>query len=197
MSKIGPPRLHATLDAIDRANAADPGRVHFAGEPRPLALVEGERAHAWITHLLPEPAEPLQIAARGHHIRRWTVPRETYPRSREGYHEWRTYLYSFHAGEVGGIMRNAGYSEDEIEHTSRILHKRGIKSDPDVQAFEDAVSLTFIELRLAEFASTVSDEQLLRALRRTWAKMSAAGHAAAASIAVDDPTARVLAALRT
>ena len=62
------------------------------------------------------------------------------------------------------------------------MSKRGIKTNPDVQSYEDAVSLAFLELRLAAFAPSVDDDQLMNALRRTWRKMSDAGHAAALSL---------------
>lgn len=195
MSKIPDRRLPSSIAAIDEANRADPTRLSYHGELHPTALIEGQRAYAWAETLRPGAGDPLLIAARGHHLRRWTVPREGYPRTREGYHAWRTYLYSFHADEVAAIMRANGYGDTDIERASRMLHKQGIKTDPDVQAYEDAVSLAFIELRLGTFAPTVSDEQLVRALKRTWLKMSAEGRAAAATITTDEVAARALVAL--
>lgn len=195
MSQIQDPRLPASIAAIDEANRADPTRLSYGGQLHPTALIEGQRAHAWVEALRPDAPDALIIASRGHHLRRWIVPRERYPRTREGYHAWRTYLYSFHAEEVGEIMRANGYANNDIEQASRILHKRGIKSDADVQSYEDAVSLAFIEIRLGEFAPTVSEEQLVRALKRTWLKMSPAGRAAAGTITTSETAARALAAL--
>lgn len=195
MSQIPDSPLAASLKAIDAANRADPSRARFAGALHPTALIEGLRAYHWVEQLRPGAPQPLLIAARGHHIKRWTVPRDSYARGREGYLAWRTYLYSFHAAEVARIMHTSGYAEGAVEHASRILHKRGIKTDADVQCYEDAVSLAFIELRLGDFAPTVSEEQLVRALKRTLAKMSAAGRDSAGALDVDAATARALAAL--
>jgi hypothetical protein len=47
------------------------------------------------------------------------------------------------------------------------MTKRGIEINADVQSFEDAVSLAFLEVRLAEFAPSVDDQQRMTALRHT------------------------------
>ncbi|HET7737300.1 MAG TPA: DUF4202 domain-containing protein [Tepidiformaceae bacterium] len=189
------PRLENCEAAIDLANRDDPTRVVFEGAEQPTALIEGIRAAAWVRELLPGASEPLLLGARAHHLRRWLVPRDSYPRTREGYHAWRSGLYDFHAEELGKLMRTAGYTDDEVARSARILRKQGIKSDPEVQAHEDAVSLAFIELRLAAFAPTVNDEQLVRALKRTLLKMSAEGRAAVGQLAVNGETAAILSRL--
>lgn len=175
-------RLAEVLESIDRANAGDPLRVTFEGMESPAALVEGCRAHRWVQHLRPDAPDPLLIAARGHHLRRWEIPRESYPRTRESYLAWRTRLYDFHAEAVAEVMQRAGYPEETIAHAKRLLRKQGIKVDADAQTHEDAVSLAFLEVRLGPFTESVTNEQLTRALRRTWRKMSAAGHEAALTL---------------
>ncbi|MFN0073497.1 MAG: DUF4202 domain-containing protein [Chloroflexota bacterium] len=187
-------RFNGCVQAIDAANRADPVLREFEGATYPQSLLEGERAQAWIERLLPDASETLRLAARAHHVRRWEVPRSSYPRTREGYHAWRTYLYGFHAEVLAGFMETAGYPPTEVDRARTILSKRVIKSDPDAQTHEDAVSLAFLEVRLAEFAPTITDEQLLRALRRTWAKMSPAGRAAAQSLALNPQAQAALAA---
>ena len=170
---------------IDAANANDPAKLDFEGASYPLALIEGQRAHAWLEQLRQDAPAPLRLAARAHHLRRWEIPRDGYPRTRAGYLAWRTRLYDFHADALSQIMRGAGYTASEAARASAIMHKKQLRTDPDVQAYEDAVSLAFLEIRAADFASTVNREQLLRALSRTWAKMSAAGHMAALSLDLD------------
>ena len=175
-------RLTAVIDAIDRANNEDPSSLDFAGASHPLALIEGARAQVWVETLRPDASDPLRLAARAHHIRRWEHPRDRFPRTRAGYREWREGLYEFHGGALGELMRAAGYPEDDVQAAAAVMRKRGIKADPDVQSYEDAVSLAFLELRLVDFAPSVNDDQLMNALRRTWRKMSDAGHAAALSL---------------
>ena len=175
-------RLSAVTEAIDAANRADPATLRFEGEDHPRAWLEGRRARHWIDRLRPDAADPLRLAANAHHLRRWEVPRESYPRTRPGYLDWRSGLYEFHGGALGELMRAAGYPDDEIAEAARIMVKRAIKTDADVQSYEDAVSLAFLETRLMDFAPSVSDDQLMRALRRTWRKMSDAGHDAALTL---------------
>lgn len=177
-------RLTATIELIDEANLGDPVRVRFEGEERPAALVEGRRAYWWADVLRRPAPEPLLVAARGHHLRRWEIPRERYPRTREGYLAWRTALYAFHAEAVAEIMLSSGYTAEEIARAGRLLGKQRIKVDADAQSYEDAVSLAFLEVRLGPFSETVTEEQLMRALRRTWRKMSEAGRAAALSLSL-------------
>ncbi|TAK79521.1 MAG: DUF4202 domain-containing protein [Dehalococcoidia bacterium] len=180
------PRLQRVLAEIDAANAHDPSRATFAGAAQPRALIEGQRAHAWVLQIQPEASEALQIAARAHHLRRWEVERSSYPRTREGYLAWRTYLYDFHGRAAGELMQAAGYPEETQRRVAELLQKRAVKRDPEAQTHEDAVSLAFLELRLSAFLEGVTEEQATRALRRTWTKMSPAGREAALSLGLDE-----------
>ena len=178
-------RLEAALADIDRANAGDPSRMIRDATERPVALVEGQCAHRWVLALRPDAPEVLQIVARAHHLRRWEIPRDSYPRTRDGYLAWRTSLYDFHAGAVAEVMARAGYAADAIARAGQLMHKQGIKVDADAQSYEDAVGLAFIEVRLPSFIEVVNEDQLMRALRRTWRKMSAAGRDAALTADLD------------
>ena len=82
-------RLRAALDSIDAANSRDPKRVAFEGADHPAEAVYGWRMARVLTQLYPEASEPLQIAARGQHIERWTHPRGAFPEGRESYLRWR------------------------------------------------------------------------------------------------------------
>lgn len=184
--------LVRALELIDQQNEADPSYLEFEGTLSHTALIEGVRAHDWVRRLRDDAPEPLLIAARGHHLRRWEIPRERYPRTRKGYLDWRNRLYSFHTDAVAEVMKQSGYGEDAIERAGRLLQKREIKADVDAQVYEDALSLTFLELRLAAFMDTVTEDQLKRALNRTWQKMSDAGHVAARSLKLKPRPAEVL-----
>lgn len=177
-------QLTAALAAVDAANEGDPNVVEVAGAPTPLALAEGRAAFEWVKRLRAESDAPdaLLVAARGHHIRRWESPREDYPRDRAGYQAWRTRLYEVHAEHLTGIMRAAGYGEPDVEAMTRFVHKRGIKTDADAQTYEDAVALAFLEIQFAPFAARTPRATVVRALQRTWRKMSDAGHEAALTL---------------
>ena len=161
-------RLQTAFDAIDQANAADPNQT--AGQPD--ALLYGQRMTAEQHALYPDASEPLQIACRGQHIERWTLPRDAYPMDRPGYLAWRTEQGRRHAARVAGIMRDAGYDDDAIAQAERMLTKQGIKRDPDVQAMEDVVCFTFIRWYLGPFAEGRDAQELQRIVEKTARKMS-------------------------
>lgn len=185
-------RLASALELIDHENQRDPSRVLFENIQHPTAYIEGLRAHHWAQQLRDDAPEPLLIAARGHHLRRWEVPRSFYPKTREGYLAWRNRLYDFHAEVVGSLTQKVGYTEDEVAEVRRLLRKEAIKVDADAQTYEDAVSLAFLEVRLRTFMESVPEEQLKRALRRTWHKMSRSGQSAALQLNLEPLAAEVL-----
>jgi len=177
-------RLAAALAAVDAANEGDPNVIDVAGTSTPLALAEGRAAFNWVQRLRANEAAPdaLLIAARGHHLRRWEHPRDEFPRNRAGYQGWRTRLYEVHAAHLEAIMRVVGYADADIASMTSIVHKHGIKSDPDAQTYEDAVALAFLELQAAPFAARTPRATMVRALQRTWRKMSDAGQEAALTL---------------
>ncbi len=85
------------------------------GVERPAELVYGERMSAALARLYPEASEALKLAIRAQHIRRWTVPRSSYPMDRLGYLRWRKDLQRKHAEWTGAIMAECGYSAEEIK----------------------------------------------------------------------------------
>ena len=187
----GPDRLAAALAAIDGVNAADPNAP--AGEP--LALVEGRTAHEWTIRLDPSAPEPVQLAARAHHLRRWALPRDTYPAGRNGYLRWRRDQQRRHAEELSALLADTGCDEDTTERAATIVTKRGLGSDPDVQLFEDAVALTFLETQLVSVRTKLDDDaKLVDVLAKTLRKMSSRGRAAAAGIDLDPQLAELVAA---
>jgi hypothetical protein len=128
-----------------------------------------------IGRFAPDASEAAQLAVRAQHIRRWTVPRNTYPMTKEGYHAWRTGLYAFHADAAGELMRQAGYDDAMIERVKKAVSKRGIKVNPESQLLEDVANLVFIEHYLQAFAQSkpeYDEAKWLEIIRRTWGKMS-------------------------
>ena len=168
-------RLQAALDAIDAANAADPKLIEVRGESRPKELAHAELASEWIRKLDPEASEPLLLATRAHHIRRWEVPRGDFPDGKAGYHRWRRELQKRHAEHVGRILLQQGYDEATIARVQAIVRKQGLGTDPEVQVFEDALCLVFIETQFRELGERLGDEKLVDVTRKTIAKMSDAG----------------------
>jgi hypothetical protein len=186
-------RLEIVLGWIDAANGSDPNVEILQGVGQPRALLYGKRMSAWLERVYPESSEPLKIAARGQHIRRWEVPRQSYPATRAGYLKWRTYLYGFHADCVAALMQEAGYDSSAIDRVKSLLQKRGIKTDPEAQSLEDVICLVFLENYFAEFAATQNGEKLLNIVRKTWGKMSEKGHGLALELPFTQPVQELLA----
>jgi len=141
----------------------------------------------WIDVIDPAASIPLRLAARCAHIRRWTVPRSSYPEGRSGYKRWRSDLARFHAEEAGKILESAGFDAETIEQVQGILQKRRMKQDPDVQAFEDGLCLVFLENELEEFAGKHDEAKIIDIIQKTWEKMSEHGHAIALELAKSLP----------
>lgn len=175
-------RLATAFAAIDVANAEDASRVDVGGDGRPAELVYGERMSQVLGDLYPEASEALQLAARAQHIRRWTVPRETYPMDRTGYLRWRSDLKRRHADMAGEIMRAVGYDAAEIARVGSLIRKERLKQDAESQALEDVACIVFLKHYIDEFVAKHDDAKLISILRKTWAKMSPVGHQAALAL---------------
>lgn len=166
--------------AIDAANAADP-RNH---DSEPLALAQGRRAEEWVVRLDPEASDALRLAARAHHLRRWALPRSDYPEGRAGYLRWRRAQRERHARDLAAILDEARVDGSVAARATQIVTKRGLGSDPEVQTFEDAVSLTFLETELRPVLDRLDDDtKAADIVAKTLAKMSAAGREQAAQVA--------------
>ena len=98
---------------------------------------------------------------------------------RNGYRQWRKRLADFHAQEAGRILEKVGYSGETVERVEQFLRKFRLKRDPEVQLFEDAICLVFLENELTTFSQKHDQAKLVSILRKTWKKMSPAGHQAA------------------
>lgn len=179
-------RFQLAIAEFDRNNAEDPNQVVVDGERRAREVVDAERLAAWVERLEPNASEALRLAARCQHLRRWEVPRSSYPAGRLGYLEWRKALAKLHAAHAAAILFRLGYEQELIDRVRAINLKQGLKIDPDVQTMEDALCLAFLEHEALEFAATRTEEQVVEILRRTWRKMSDRGHAAALGLPMPD-----------
>jgi hypothetical protein len=168
-------RFAAALAAIDAANADDPHVITVDGVERPKELAHAELMTRWVRALDPQCSEEQIMAARAHHLRRWAIPRHSYPDGRSGYLKWRTALKRQHADDVGAILRDAGYDDESVARVQSIVTKRGLGRDHAVQVHEDALCLVFLETQLDELASKMGDDKTVDILQKTAEKMSPAG----------------------
>ena len=173
-------RFNQAIALFDAANGEDPNQE----QGRPKELLYAERMTEMLQRFRPDASEAVQLAVRAQHIRRWTVPRSSYPMTKEGYYAWRTGLYKIHADTAGELMRQAGYDDAMIEQVKKAVGKRALKVNPDTQLLEDTADLVFIEHYMLAFAAGKPDydeEKWLEIIRKTWKKMSDAAHAFALS----------------
>ena len=145
----------------------------------PKELIYGERMSVRLAGFAPDAPETVKLAARAQHIRRWEVPRDSYPEGRAGYLKWRTDLYKRHGDIAGEIMGDVGYDADTIDRVQTLLRKRGLKTDPDVQLMEDVICLVFLEHYFHDFAQKHTEEKLIPIVQKTWKKMTDKAHEAA------------------
>ena len=167
-----PGRLEQVLTRIDQLNAQDPNQELVEGVARPHELAYAERLTHWVLRLAPDASEPLRIAARGQHVQRWTIPRSRYEMTRRGYLRWRETLKTFHADTVAGLMREAGYPDEEMDRVRRLIMKKDLGRDPETQALEDALCLVFLETQFADLRHKTAPEKMREVLQKTWKKMS-------------------------
>lgn len=177
------PRFEAALTGIDAANAQDPNMAFVRGETGPKELLHGRLVSGWVQTLRPDASEALLLAARAHHIRRWTLPRTSYAPGRRPYLQWRARLHEIHAKEAAAILRSCGYDAETTARVQAIVRKQRLRTDPEVQALEDALALAFLETQLDETIEKVADDQkIVDILQKTWVKMTPAGQQAALSL---------------
>lgn len=192
---VGDKRFTTAIERIDAANAEDPTEVVVRGERGPKELLHARLVSDWVQRLTADPSEELLLAARGHHFRRWTLPRSSHPTGRAGYLRWRTTLLEQQASELAVLLHDAGYDDATIERVREIVRKRRL-SDPETQTLEDALCLVFLETQLTDVAARLDEEKLVTVLAKTQRKMSDAGRAAIDALPLD-PAARALLARAT
>lgn len=174
-----PERLARAIAAIDRRNSDDPVQISVRGEQRPKELAHAELVSEWVARLRPDASEALKLAARAHHLRRWTLPRSDFPAGRSGYLRWRREQAVRQGDEVAALLATEGYEPVTIERVQQLIRKEGLGREPEARTLEDAVCLVFLETQLVDFAAQHPAEKSLEVLRKTLRKMTEAGRAAA------------------
>ncbi len=165
-------RLAEAIKRIDAANKEDPRTELVDGRPESRELLFAQRVSEWVRKLVDDPSEELLLAARAHTLRRWLIPRERYPRTTVGYHQWRDALAQFHAKEAEELLREVGYPADAIRRVMAFITKENWPAEPEACALEDADCLVFLETKLQNYVDEWEEEKTLRVLQRTVRKMT-------------------------
>ena len=117
-------RFSEAIKKIDAANQEDPRSEMVDGRPQPRELLFAQRVYQWVEQLAEAPSEELLLAARAHTLRRWMIPRDRYPMTTVGYHQWRNALAQFHADEAETILHAAGYPAEQIQSIKDFITKK-------------------------------------------------------------------------
>lgn len=185
----------AVISAIDAVNAEDPRKIMVDGTEQPYETAYANRMTDTLQRLYPDASGLLRIAARAQHIRRWQIPRDTYPKGREGYQKWRLSMRQLHADLVGAIMEDNGYGADDIALVGTFLRKEGLKRNADSQALENVVDVVFLAHYWDDFVAKYphyEDDKLIDIVGKTLRKMSSHGHAAALGLNLPPETSRIV-----
>ncbi|GAA3573858.1 DUF4202 domain-containing protein [Snuella lapsa] len=174
-----PTRFESAIILIDNKNSEDINTYQVNDIAFSKELLYSQRMTQKLLQFKPDASEALQIAARAQHICRWKIPRDDYPMDRVGYLKWRETLKRMHADLTSEILKEVGYEEDFIERVAFLINKKLIKKDEGSQTLEDVICLVFLDYYFEEFAAKHVDEKVIDILKKTWGKMSEAGHEAA------------------
>ena len=172
-------RLLQAFELFDEYNKRSPEQVVWKDQAYPSEYFYAVELYNWVKKIQPDANEYLLLASRSQHIGRWEIPRSDYPEGRTGYLKWRSDLGKFHASKAGEILEQVGYTPEEIQRVQQIIQKLRLKLDDDVQVIENALCLVFLEFQYDDLILKLSEEKMINVLRKTWKKMSKAGHDAA------------------
>jgi hypothetical protein len=165
-------RFKRAIARFDEENSKDPNREIVDGVEYPRELIYSEWLTDWVLRLCPNPSEELHLAARCQHLRRWEVPRSSYPMTRVGYLQWREGLKKFHAQRAGEILKEVGYPEEIIKRVQNLNLKKDFPKDPETRVLEDALCLVFLEHQFTDLAAKTVEDKMINAVQKTWKKMT-------------------------
>lgn len=184
----------SAIAAFDQANGEDPNKDTHDGKEYPKELLYANRMGEMQERYIPEASDAVKLAVRAQHIQRWKIARNEFPMDRQGYLQWRTKLYKFHAETAARLMQEAGYDNEMIERVMNIVSKKGLKVNAETQLMEDVADLVFIEHYMMEFATKhpeYEEDKWIQIIRKTWQKMSPRAHEFALSGKIKLPEALV------
>lgn len=184
--------LDAAFAAIDAANVGDPNTIVVRGQERPKEQAHAELAIEWVRHLVEDPSDALLLAARAHHVRRWEIPRSSEPTGRAGYLKWKRGLQQHHAEVAGRVLAGVGVDATTIERVQTLVRKERLRSDPEVQALEDALCLVFVETQFGDLTEQLGEDHMVEVVAKTLRKMTPAGRQAALGLPLDDEALRIV-----
>ncbi len=185
-------RFHRALARFDEENARDPNYEIVDGVKQPRELIYAQWLTDWVLRLHPDASEELRLAARCQHLRRWEVPRNSYPMTRVGYLQWREGLKKFHAQKAGEILKELDYPPEIIGRVQNLNLKKDFPKDPETRVLEDALCLVFLEHQFADLAAKTAEDKMINAVQKTWKKMTDQARTEALKLSYDEKDKRLI-----
>jgi len=171
---------------IDANNQRDPHRETWNGYNYAKEHLYGIRMTQQLKSYIDNASIALQIAARGHHICRWEIPRSQFPDGKVGYYQWRTSLYEYHAKKVSDLMLMQGADQNIIDQTSMLITKKNLRTNLESKILEDVICFVFLKYYAADFCRKHKEEKVIDILQKTWKKMTAKGKTYAANLDLNE-----------
>jgi len=171
-------RLKIVVARIETGLKEDPRSEKVLGVEGARDYLFTKRVVEWIYKLV-DPStvgvqnfEPLLLAAWGHTLYRWRIPREKYPMNTVGYHQWRSAQSALSADEVDKILREERCDEAARRHVRELILKTTFPQDPDSRVLEDADCLAFLEMKIESYLDEWDEPKIIRILKGTLEKMT-------------------------
>lgn len=168
------------IQLINKAHKEDPDNKE---------LIYSEQCFEWLKKLKPDYKLEHELAARCQHLKRWEIPRSSYPMDKKGYHQWRIKLYSYQAEQAEQILKEAKVDDAIIQNVKEMVAKKDLRKNENTQLIEDVACLVFLEHYIQPFAKSkdYNEEKWIKIIRKTWAKMSDKAHKFALEINYPQP----------
>ncbi|KAI0157234.1 hypothetical protein GGR57DRAFT_461304 [Xylariaceae sp. FL1272] len=176
-----PANFAAALQSIDGEHAEDPRTVPSRDGSKPQELAYAQQMTQWLAKRCPDAAPTLQLACRAQHLRRWEIPRTTFPITRPGYLTWRSKQKAIAAERVKVLLSSptlpSPIPAEDIERVAALVRKENLATDAETQVLEDVACLVFLDGQLDDFEkrADIEEGKVVRILRKTWGKMSERG----------------------
>ena len=181
-------KYEQALQRIDAAHSDDPNTITINGANVPYELHYAQKMTTYLERLDPSATDLLRLAVRAQHLRRWEIPRASYPATKIGYHSWRAELQRRQAALAESICVESGYTAEEAARVGAMVRKADLKKgDAETQTLEDVACLVFLDDQLDNFERQLADEEkMVDILRKSWAKMSEKGRAEALNMQMSE-----------
>ncbi|XMA12597.1 hypothetical protein WAI453_005388 [Rhynchosporium graminicola] len=176
----------AAISLIDEAHAQDPNITTVDGKEVPYELHYAQQMSRYLNIRAPDASPILKVAIRAQHFRRWEITRDSYPMTKAGYLNWRSFLKKRQADLAAAICIGCNFTKEEAEEVAKLIRKEDLKKNEETQILEDVACLVFLDDQFDAFEKGHDEEKIINILRKTWGKMSDIGHQLALQIPVSE-----------